>query len=125
MTPRSAFLSPLALVMAAGLAQPLPAVDLQDTRLVAQPAVSGRQVAFLYAGDLWTCAPDGGAAKRLTTRGGCVGTPRFSPDGTWLAYTAMLEGNADVWAIPATGGESRRLTWHPGADVVQDWTPDG
>jgi len=125
MTPRSAFLSPLALVMAAGLAQPLPAVDLQDTRLVAQPAVSGRQVAFLYAGDLWTCAPDGGAAKRLTTRGGCVGTPRFSPDGTWLAYTAMLEGNADVWAIPATGGEPRRLTWHPGADVVQDWTPDG
>ena len=125
MTLRSRALTPLALVMAAALAQPLPAVDLQDTRLVAQPALSARQVAFLYAGDLWTCAPDGGAAKRLTTRGGCVGTPRFSPDGTWLAYTAVLEGNADVWVIPAVGGEPRRLTWHPGADLVQDWTPDG
>lgn len=122
---RSASLSPLALVMAAALVQPLAAVDLQDTRLLASPATSGRLVAFLYAGDLWTCAPDGGAAKRLTTRGGCAGTPRFSPDGAWIAYTATLEGNTDVWVIPSAGGEPRRLTWHPGADVVQDWTPDG
>ena len=122
---RAPSLTSLALVMAAALAQPLSAVNLQDTRLVASPAVSGRQVAFLYAGDLWTCAPDGGAAKRLTTRGGCVGTPRFSPDGAWLAYSAVLEGNADVWVIPSAGGEPRRLTWHPGADLVQDWTPDG
>jgi tricorn protease len=118
-------LNPLALVMAAALIQPLAAVDLQDTRLVASPAVSAHRAAFLYAGDLWTCAPDGGTALRLTTRGGCIGTPRFSPDGTWIAYTAVLEGNADVWVIPAIGGEPRRLTWHPGADVVQDWTPDG
>ncbi|HEX4846222.1 MAG TPA: hypothetical protein VFV26_08385, partial [Geothrix sp.] len=125
MTLRSASLTPLALVMTAALIQPLSAVDLQDTRLVASPAMSARQVAFLYAGDLWTCAPDGGAAKRLTTRGGCFGTPRFSPDGAWIAYSAGLEGNGDVWVIPSAGGEPRRLTWHPGADVVQDWTPDG
>ncbi len=125
MIPRSTPLTSLALAMATGLAQPLPAVDLQDTRLVAQPSLSAKQVAFLYAGDLWTCAPDGGAARRLTTRGGCSGTPRFSPDGAWIAYSAGLEGNVDVWAIPAVGGEPRRLTWHPGADLVQDWTPDG
>ena len=125
MTLRPFSLTPLALVLAAVFVQPLPAVDLQDTRLVAQPALSARQVAFLYAGDLWTCRPDGGAAQRLTTRGGCVGTPRFSPDGTWIAYTSVQEGNADVWVIPAAGGEPRRLTWHPGADLVQDWTPDG
>lgn len=125
MTLRAPFLNPLALVMAAALVQPLSAVDPQDTRMLAQPAMSARQVAFLYAGDLWTCAPEGGTAKRLTTRGGCLGTPRFSPDGAWIAYTAGLEGNADVWVIPAAGGEPRRLTWHPGADVVQDWTPDG
>jgi len=125
MTPRTALLSPFALAMTASLAQPLLAVDLQDTRLVAAPALSVSQVAFLYAGDLWTSAPDGGAARRLTTRGGCIGTPRFSPDGRWIAYTAALEGNADVWVIPAAGGEPRRLTWHPGADLVQDWTPDG
>ncbi len=125
MTLRPFSLTPLALVLAAVFVQPLSAVDLQDTRLVAQPALSARQVAFLYAGDLWTCRPDGGAVQRLTTRGGCLGTPRFSQDGTWIAYTSAQEGNADVWVIPAAGGEARRLTWHPGADLVQDWTPDG
>ena len=81
MTPRISMPNPLALIMAAALVQPLAAVDLQDTRLVASPALSARQVAFLYAGDLWTSAPEGGAARRLTTRGGCVGTPmaRGSP----------------------------------------------
>jgi len=122
---RRTLASPLAFLLAAGLAQPLGAVNLQDTRLVAAPATSGRLVAFLYAGDLWTCLPEGGTAKRLTTRGGCLGTPRFSPDGAWIAYSAQLEGNTDVWVIPSAGGEPRRLTWHPGADVVQDWTPDG
>ncbi len=125
MSGRLSSLNPLALVLLGALVQPLAAVDLQDTRLVAQPAASARQLAFLYAGDLWTCAPDGGAARRLTTRGGCVGTPRFSPDGAWIAYSAGLEGNVDVWVIPSQGGEPRRLTWHPGPDVVQDWTPDG
>lgn len=125
MRPRNALLSPMALILALGQAHPLGAIDLQDTRLVSQPAASAKQLAFLYAGDLWTSSPDGGTARRLTTRGGCVGMPRFSPDGAWIAYTAVLEGNADVWVIPAAGGEPKRLTWHPGADLVQDWTPDG
>ena len=122
MTLRPSLLASLAVAAAV---QPAAAVDLQDTRLVAAPATSGRQVAFLYAGDLWTCGPEGGSATRLTTRGGVVGTPRFSPDGQWIAYSAGLEGNLDVWVIPAAGGTPRRLTWHPGADQVQDWTPDG
>ena len=109
MRPHASSLTPLALALATALAQPLAAVDLQDTRLVASPALSGRQVAFLYAGDLWTSAPEGGAARRLTTRGGCVGTPRFSPDGRWIAYTAALEGNADVWVIPAVGGDRKSV----------------
>ncbi|MBK8791406.1 MAG: hypothetical protein IPO28_15035 [Holophagaceae bacterium] len=123
MTPRISMPNPLALIMAAALVQPLAAVDLQDTRLVASPALSARQVAFLYAGDLWTSAPEGGAARRLTTRGGCVGTPLQS---RWRVDRLHRgpEGNADVWVIPAAGGVPRRLTWHPSADVVQDWTPD-
>lgn len=122
---RRSLLPPLAFALAACFAAPLAAVDLQDTRMLAAPAMSAKQVAFLYAGDLWATGVQGGEAKRLTTRGGCVGTPRFSPDGAWIAYSASLEGNTDVWVIPAGGGEPRRLTWHPGADLVQDWTPDG
>jgi tricorn protease len=125
MSRRPLFPSRIALALAAALTLPLAAVDLQDTRLLAQPAVSARQLAFLYAGDLWVAGVDGGPGQRLTTRGGVVGTPRFSPDGAWIAYSALVDGNTDVYLIASAGGAPTRLTWHPGADLVQDWTADG
>jgi len=36
--------------------------------------------------------------------------PVFSPDGTMIAYTGTVNGNADVYVVPAAGGEPRRLT---------------
>lgn len=117
--------APALSALALSLASTLWAVNPQDTRLLSQPALSAKQVAFLYAGDLWVSGLEGGAARRLTTRGGVIGTPRFSPDGSSLAYSAAVEGNVDVYRISVEGGEPQRLTWHPGADLVQDWTPDG
>ncbi|MCY2937231.1 MAG: hypothetical protein NTV55_02595 [Planctomycetota bacterium] len=35
------------------------APDLKDTRLVSQPAVSARHMAFVYAEDLWIANLDG------------------------------------------------------------------
>jgi len=95
------------------------------TRLVRQPAISARAIAFVYANDLWTVGRDGGEARRLTSSPGSESDPHFSPDGKWLAFTGQYAGNADVYIIPADGGEPRRLTWHPGADEARGWTPDG
>ena len=36
-------------------ARPAAAVNLQDTRLLTQPAISANHVLFVYAGDLWIC----------------------------------------------------------------------
>jgi len=105
---------------AAGLA-----IDLEDTRLLAQPAVSARHVAFVYAGDVWIVGVEGGAARRLTSHPGEESRPRFSPDGRLLAFSAEYEGNTDVYVVPVEGGVPRRLTWHPGEDLVQGFTPDG
>ena len=51
--------------------------------------------------------------------------PRFSPDGTRIAYSAAYDGNTDVYVVPVAGGEPVRLTYHPMADRVVGWTPDG
>ena len=41
-------------------------VDINDTRLLQQPAISKTHVAFIYAGDLWAADLDGRNVRRLT-----------------------------------------------------------
>ena len=64
------------------------AIDLADTRLVADPATSGTRVAFAYANDLWVAEADGSGVRRLTSHPGVESGPRFSPDGALLAFSA-------------------------------------
>jgi tricorn protease len=89
------------------------------------PDIHGGTIVFVYAGDLWSVPAGGGDARRLTSFEGYELFPRFSPDGTTIAFTAGYEGNDDVYTMPSAGGGARRLTWHPFADRVTGWTPDG
>jgi tricorn protease len=95
-----------------------------DARMLRYPTVSKTQIAFVYAGDIWLVSREGGSAFRLTSSPGEETFPRFSPDGTKVAYSASYDGNVDVYVIPSTGGEPRRLTHHPMPDRVVGWTPD-
>src|SRR6266404_1571153 len=92
--------------------------DGQKPLLLQKPTVSQTQVAFMYAGDLWIVARQGGEARRLTTGVGLETDQCFSPDGTQIAFTGEYDGNLDVYVVPAAGGEPRRLTYHPGADTA-------
>ncbi len=100
-------------------------MDIRDTRLLTQPAISRTHIAFHYANDLWVADLDGRNVRRLTSDLGLEANPVFSPDGSLLAFTAQYDGNYDVYTVPVAGGVPRRLTWHPGNDMVQSFTPDG
>ena len=93
--------------------------------LLRTPAISRTQVVFSYGGDLWTVPRQGGEARRLTTGSGEEYGPRFSPDGSMIAFTGQYEGNSDVYVVPATGGVPKRLTYHPDDDEVVGWAPGG
>jgi len=93
-------------------------------QLLRGPSISRTQIAFSYAGYIWVVDRNGGDARQLTT-GGHEEGPKFSPDGTQIAFTAEYAGNRDVYVIAAAGGEPRRLTYYPGPDRVIAWTPDG
>ena len=77
------------------------------------PDLHNHTIVFAAEGDLWTVPDTGGTARRLTTHAGSEYFPRYSPDGTSIAFTGEYAGNRDVYVIPAEGGEPRRLTWHP------------
>ncbi|MHB8678522.1 MAG: S41 family peptidase [Rudaea sp.] len=93
--------------------------------LLQTPSVSATRIAFAYGGEIWTVPRAGGAASLLVGGAGTAMDPVFSPDGAWVAYTDIANGNADVFVVPTAGGTPRRLTWHPAADEAVGWSPDG
>jgi TolB protein len=66
-----------------------------------------------------------GRPQLLTQQQGNCSHPTFSPDGDWIAYYVILEGQRDLWIMPATGGEPNRITEDPASDIHPAWSPDG
>ncbi len=104
------------------------------TKLLRYPDVWQNQVVFCYAGDLWKSDFDGQNVVRLTAHPGLEQFPKFSPDGSMIAFTGQYDGDDQVYVIPSQGGEPRRLTYYPttmgaprhGVDAqTLGWTPDG
>ena len=93
--------------------------------LLQRPTLSKTSIAFSFAGDLWIVPRQGGEARLLTSGAGDKTDPRFSPDGSMIAFTGDFDGNVDVYVMPAEGGVPKRLTYHPGIDEVVGWVPDG
>jgi tricorn protease len=106
-----------------------------EARLLRYPSIHGDFVVFVYAGDVWRAPVAGGRAWRLTSHAGTELTPKISPDGQWVAYSAEYSGSRQVHVIPAGGGETRQLTFYNDVGVmpprggfdywIQGWRPDG
>ena len=103
----------------------LPVLAQVNARMLREPAVSNTHIAFIYAGDVWIVPKAGGIAERLSSPKGEESFPRFSPDGSLLAFSADYDGNTDIYVAPAMGGIPTRLTHDPATDRVLDWYPDG
>ncbi len=101
------------------------AFGADETLLLRRPTISGANLAFAYAGDVWATTRDGGAARRLTANANLESGPYFSPDGKQIAYSGTTGGVAQVFVIPAEGGEPRQITFHAQASTARGWTPDG
>ena len=91
------------------------------------PALSpdGKQLAFVYRGDVWIAPVKGGRATPLASHIETDAFPLFSPDGKWIAFASKRNGNWDIFAIPAEGGSARQLTYASGAEIPFGWSPDG
>src|SRR5437763_8561161 len=92
------------------------------TRLLRFPTINDRQIVFCYAGELYTVPKEGGIARRITSGPGYTSFPRFSSDGTQLAFTSQYDGNTEVYVMPAEGGAPKRLTTSAtlGRDDISD-----
>jgi TolB protein len=67
-----------------------------------------------------------GPPRRISVRQGRG--PAFSPDGRWIAFTALPATDSvapRIVVIPAAGGEERVLVRGPGFAQQLRWSPDG
>ncbi len=89
--------------------------------LMRYPDIHDSVIAFVYGADIWTAPASGGVAVRITVHDGEEKYPKFSPDGSLIAFTGEYDGNPDVYVMDTYGGNIRRVTYHPGEDVVVGW----
>lgn len=117
--------------------RPLTVGDIFALKNVGDPRISpdGRWVAFTISQmdekkdasdtNIWMVPAAGGDAIQLTSTDKSETSPRWSPDGKYLAFLSGREGGkSQVWLLDRRGGEATKLT-----DVKQGvssfaWSPD-
>ncbi len=75
---------------------------------------------------LWVAPVDGSSVARTWTRGGAATDPRWSPDGSRLAFLSdrAEPGTAGVWVLDATGGEAWPVAVRARAVTAAMWSAD-
>ena len=78
-----------------------------------------------YRTSIWVGCIDGGEPERFTYGPGRDSAPRWSPDGSRLAFLSDREGErAQLYVMPADGGEGRKLTSLELGAGPAAWSPD-
>jgi dipeptidyl aminopeptidase/acylaminoacyl peptidase len=117
--------------------RPLQPDDLFALKSVSDPRISpdGAWVAYSVTTldrkednsdtDLYMVAAAGGAPIRLTTSKKPENTPRWSPDGRYLAFLSARDGKKpQVFLLDRRGGEAQVITeYKTGASAIA-WSPD-
>ncbi|AMV31346.1 hypothetical protein VN12_04460 [Pirellula sp. SH-Sr6A] len=118
---------PIAIFFTAGS----PGLSLGDEAVAIQmatdPALSpdGKILAFRWANEIWTVPTTGGDATRLTNHPAVDSQPKFSPDGSKIAFVSDRSGSNQIHVMDARGGVPIQKTFHTEGYSIADWFPDG
>jgi dipeptidyl aminopeptidase/acylaminoacyl peptidase len=114
--------------------RPVRATDIYRVRQVIDPQVApdGGRIAFVvkqaneetneYISNVYVAEPDG--EIRQFTSGGSDSSPRWSPDGHWLAFLSGRKEKAQIYLMPSDGGEGVAVTDLPLGAGTPVWSPD-
>lgn len=117
--------------------RPITFEDLMAVKRISDPQVSpdGRLVAYVESdvdldankstSNIWIVPTAGGEARRLTMGSDSSSRPRWSPDGSEIAFIYNHHGDAQVWINGVEGWDPREITHiSTGADGVT-WSSKG
>src|SRR5215467_14659103 len=128
-----------AVLMAQPARRPLKLDDVARLREVRDPQISpdGQWVAYVVStidakedkadSHVWVVSFDGKSERQMTRGPESESSPRWSPDGKYLAFTSSRPGPAkgnQVWLLDRSGGEGFQLTDTKGRLQSYEWSPD-
>ncbi len=130
---------PLSAQAQAPAKRPLAADDVFRILEVADPQLSpeGEWIAYTVTSmdreadelrtAIWMVDWKGTESRRLTYGSDSDSSPRWSPDGRYLAFLSARPADAktQVWVLDRRGGEARPLTNVKGKIGSFEWSPDG
>src|SRR6204780_1648821 len=74
------------------------------------PHILGDLLVFVAEDHVWLAPADGGRAWKLSADSAQVSYPRFSPDGSAIAWTGWRDGNSEAYLADPEGTADGRLT---------------
>ena len=90
------------------------------------PHIHGDLLTFVAGDEVWLAPAAGGRGWRLSADDVPVSYPRFSRDGSKLAWTSSRDGNPEVYCTDVDGSTATRLTyWGDPQTRVIGWTAAG
>jgi dipeptidyl aminopeptidase/acylaminoacyl peptidase len=117
--------------------QRLSAEDEFNLELAAAPQISadGRRIVYVRnfsdimadrrRSNLWIIHQDGSEHRPLTTGNSSDTSPRWSPDGTQIAYVSDRDGTPQIYRMWVDSGQVAKLTSLENAPIGIAWSPDG
>ena len=119
--------------------RPLTADDVYRMKEVGDPQVSpdGKWIAYTVTSldreadklrtVIWMVDWEGTQALQITNGPDSDASPRWSPDGKFLAFLSArpAEGKSQIWLLDRRGGEASQLTNVKGDIGGYEWSPDG
>ena len=85
---------------------------------------STKRAAISAHGEIFSIATDRGEVQRVTETGWREETPRWSPDGKWIAFISDRSGREEVWIADELGRNLKQLTDADCEKAPPVWSPD-